>query len=81
MTDSFHELCFSLIFKRQFSAFINPPRGKASSDTPAEIAGVKDQIFNSYGALTPQETGSTQSITTPFPDASSRRSSTAATVS
>lgn len=48
VTDSFHGFCFSLIFGRQFSIFINPLRGKARIDTLAGLAGVEDRIFETY---------------------------------
>lgn len=48
VTDSFHGFCFSLIFKRQASIFINKLRGKARIDTLSAIAGVQDRIFESY---------------------------------
>lgn len=48
VTDSFHGFCFSIIFRRQFSIFVNAMRGRARLDTLSAIAGVKDRIFETY---------------------------------
>lgn len=48
VTDSFHGFCFSLIFGRQFSVFINPLRGRARVDTLAELAGVSSRVFDTF---------------------------------
>ncbi len=48
VTDSFHGFCFSVIFGRQFSIFINPMRGRARVDTLAELADVQDRVFDTY---------------------------------
>lgn len=48
VTDSFHGFCFSLIFKKQLSIFINPLRGRARIDSLASIAGVEDRVFDTY---------------------------------
>ena len=48
VTDSFHGFCFSLIFHKQVSVFINLLRGKARIDTLSAIAGIEDRVFERY---------------------------------
>lgn len=47
IADSFHGLCFSIIFKKQFIAFVNAYRGKARFDTISEAAGLEEYVVES----------------------------------
>lgn len=51
ITDSFHGLCFSCIFKRPFYALVNRARGGARFDTLAETLGIGFRMVENLSEL------------------------------
>ena len=45
ITDSFHGVCFSVIFKKQFSCMINKQRGSSRFDTLLDVLNLKSRAF------------------------------------
>ncbi len=45
LTDSFHGMCFSLIFNKPFYTFVNTIRGASRFETLSKIAGVDDRLI------------------------------------
>lgn len=47
LTDSFHGMCVSLIYKKNFTAIVNKNRGSARFEDYSSILGLNDYIINS----------------------------------
>lgn len=45
ITDSYHGMCFSLIFRKSFLALVNRARGASRFDTLAEDFGIQDRML------------------------------------
>ena len=45
LTDSYHGLCFSLIFKKNFATIINPKRGTSRFETLATLFDIGDRLI------------------------------------
>lgn len=48
LTDSFHGMCFSLIFNKPFYTFVNTVRGSSRFETLSKIVGVEDRLIWDY---------------------------------
>lgn len=56
VTDSYHGLCFSLIFKKNFVAIVNAKRGTSRFDTIGKLFGIADRfVFEPSEILTKDE--------------------------
>ncbi len=55
ITDSYHGMCFSLIFRKSFITLINRARGASRFDTLAEDFGIKERMIESLDEVVNQE--------------------------
>ena len=46
ITDSFHGVCFSIIYRKQFACMINAQRGTSRFDTLFDVLNLKEHAFN-----------------------------------
>lgn len=53
VTDSFHCVCFSLIFEKQFICVVNPERGISRLDSLLGIFGLRDRLIDSLKGFRP----------------------------
>lgn len=53
VTDSFHCVCFSLIFEKQFICVVNPERGISRLDSLLGIFGLHDRLIDSLKGFRP----------------------------
>lgn len=53
VTDSFHCVCFSLIFEKQFICVVNPERGISRLDSLLGIFGLRDRLIESLKGFRP----------------------------
>lgn len=51
ITDSFHGICFSIIFGKEFLFFVNPKRGSTRFDTLIKLFDIKDRKITSIEDL------------------------------
>lgn len=51
LTDSFHAVCFSLIFRRNFICYSNAVRGRARLESLLEPLGLENRLCSSYEEL------------------------------
>lgn len=55
ITDSYHGMCFSLIYEKSFLALINRARGAARFDTLGEDFGIQDRMLESLNEVFQKE--------------------------
>ncbi len=51
VTDSFHGVCFSILFRKEFACLVNKQRGKSRFDTLFGLLGLEDRAFDELDDL------------------------------